>query len=283
VEPYNEPSAGWWQADGTQEGCHVSAGIQQQVLGYLRTELDARGLPGVAVAASDENSYDAATATWTGFAAATRAKVGRVNVHGYQTGDSGAARRGLYAAVRGAGKKLWQTEYGEGFAHGLYLAYNLSADLRHLHPTAWCYWQPVDASTWGLVKATYTDPTTATGTLGDVANKYFVLAQYTRHIRPGMRILDSGDQATVAGYDPAARRLVLVTVRGDSPQQVTYDLSRFTAVGTTARHWTTDAHPDGTVGQQYARAPAPTIANKRLSAALPAYSLHTFELDNVTP
>src|SRR5690242_18078480 len=198
VEPFNEPSAPWWKADGTQEGCHLSPAIQEQVLGYLRTELDARGLHDVTVAASDENSYDAATATWNGFAAATRAKVGRVNVHGYQTSDNGTARRGLYAAVHGAGRKLWNTEYGEGYAHGLYLAYNLSIDLRYLHPTAWCYWQPVDASTWGLVKATYTDPTTATGTLGDVANKYFVLAQYTRHIRPGMRLLDSGDQATVA-------------------------------------------------------------------------------------
>ncbi|MFL6072273.1 MAG: glycoside hydrolase, partial [Mycobacteriales bacterium] len=158
VEPFNEPSASWWKANGTQEGCHVSPGIQEQVIGYLRTELDARGLTGVAVAASDENSYDAATATWTGFAAATRSRVGRVNVHGYQTSDTGAARRGLYAAVHGAGKTLWQSEYGEGYAHGLYLAYNLSADLRYLHPTAWCYWQPVDAASWGLVKATYTDP-----------------------------------------------------------------------------------------------------------------------------
>jgi hypothetical protein len=144
-------------------------------------------------------------------AAATRATVGRVKVHGYQTSDGGAARRGLYAAVHGAGKKLWQTECGEGYDHGLYLAYNLSADLRHLHPTA--------------------------------------------------------------------RRLVLVTVRGDSPQQVTYDLSRFTTTGTTARHWTTDAHPDGTPGQQYAQTPALSLTGKHLSA----YSVHTFELDNATP
>jgi hypothetical protein len=122
----------------------------------------------------------------------------------------GGPARALRGRAR-AGKKPWQTECGEGYDHGLYLAYNLSADLRHLHP--------------------------------------------------------------------ATRRLVLVTVRGDSPQQVTYDLSRFTTTGTTARHWTTDAHPDGTPGQQYAQTPALPVTGKRFSA----YSVHTFELDNAIP
>jgi len=24
VDPFNEPTANWWKADGTQEGCHIS-------------------------------------------------------------------------------------------------------------------------------------------------------------------------------------------------------------------------------------------------------------------
>jgi galactan endo-1,6-beta-galactosidase len=286
VDAFNEPSANWWVADGKQLGCHVDPAIQQQVIGYLRAELDARGLTSTLVAASDENSYDAARTTWTGFPAATKASVGRVNVHGYQYGNDGAARSALYGAVHPDGKRVWQSEYGEGYAHGLYLAYAIALDLRYLHPTAWCYWQPVDGGTWGLVAATY-DTQTVSGTLGAVANKYFVYAQYARHIRPGMTIVDSGDQATVAGYDPVARRLALVTVRGGAGQRVTYDLSRCSTVtgaaGGTVRAWVTDADPGGTIGRQYQRVADLTLADKAFTAILPTNAVMSFEVDGVAP
>lgn len=61
VEPFNEPSADWWTASGTQEGCHFATNTQQTVIGYLRAELDNRGLTATRVAASDESCYDQAT------------------------------------------------------------------------------------------------------------------------------------------------------------------------------------------------------------------------------
>jgi galactan endo-1,6-beta-galactosidase len=285
VEAFNEPSARWWTEGGTQEGCHVDASIQQQVIAYLRAELDAHGLTGTHVAASDETSYDAATATWHSLTPATKSQVGRVTVHGYQYGNTTGPRATLYDAVHLDGKRLSQSEYGEGWDHGLYLAYNLSLDLHSLHPTAWSYWQPVDGATWGLVRATYPDPTAVTGILGPVTNKYFVFAQYSRHVRPGMVIIDSGDQATVAAYDPAAGRLVLVTVCGDTGQQITYNLSRFSAVGggagATVRAWITDADPNGHIGRQYVPTTGVHLTGKQLSVTLPAHSIHTFEIDNV--
>ncbi|KAK3375846.1 hypothetical protein B0T24DRAFT_591545 [Lasiosphaeria ovina] len=39
-----------------------------------------------------------------------------------------------------AGKKLWNSEYGEGDATGQRLASNLLLDFRWLKPTAWVYW-----------------------------------------------------------------------------------------------------------------------------------------------
>lgn len=154
AQPVNEPSASWWTADGTQEGCHLDPSIQQQLVSYLRTELDNRGMTGTLVSASDENSYTVAASTWNSFSSTTRAKVGRVNVHGYEYGNTGGPRTTLYNAVHASGRPLWQSEYTEGNDHGLYLAYNLSLDLRFLHPTAWCYWQPVDSSTWDWSNAT---------------------------------------------------------------------------------------------------------------------------------
>ena len=64
VEAFNEPIAGWWKASGTQEGCHFDHSTQAEVAVLLRRELDAQGLHAVAVAASDENTYDMALATW---------------------------------------------------------------------------------------------------------------------------------------------------------------------------------------------------------------------------
>jgi galactan endo-1,6-beta-galactosidase len=133
----------------------------------------------------------------------------------------------------------------------------------------------------GLIKSDYPDPTRRTGTLGPVANKYFVLAQYTRHIRPNMAIIDSGDQANVAAYDATNRRLVLVTVCGDSPRRITYDLSRFATVGGGIRSWVTDADPAGHIGRQYTPVIGVSLRGKQFAVDLPAHTVQTFEIDNV--
>jgi galactan endo-1,6-beta-galactosidase len=176
------------------------------------------------------------------------------------------------------------------------MAYNLSLDLRYLKPLAWNYWQAVDTTagdpptTWGLIQADYDDepaPGSRTGNLVGVANKYFVFAHYTRHIRRSMQILDSGDQATVAAYDASARRLVLVTVRGDTTQRVTYDLSRFTSVGGSSggavRRWTTDASPSGSIYRQYLRESDVLLSGKSLTVEHQLYTVTTLEIDNVVP
>lgn len=276
VDAFNEPAADWWRADGTQEGCHVSPSIQAQVIGHLRSELDNRGLTGTAVSASDESLYDQARSTWASFSSTTRAKIARVNVHGYQY--EGGRRDLLFNEVSAAGKPLWQSEYGDGDGTGMKMARNLTYDLRWLHPTAWVYWQAFDGLEWGLI---FCDENA--GTLGQVNPKYFVFAQYSRHIRPGMRILDPGDGNTVAAYDATARRLVLVTANFDTGQWINYDLSRFSAVGGASggvRRWmtTTDAG-----GERYVAHPTDTVLDgKRFWSWFPAHTVQTFEIDNVS-
>jgi galactan endo-1,6-beta-galactosidase len=277
VDAFNEPSATWWTSTGTQEGCHVSPSIQQQVIQYLRAELNTRGLTQTLVAASDETSYDAARSTWNSFSSTTKAAVGRVNVHGYQY--EGGRRDLLYNDVHAAGKPLWQSEYGEDTASGMRLATNLCLDMKWLHPTAWCYWQVYDGLTWGLI---YVDEDN--GTVGQVNPKYWVMAQYTRHIRPGMRIISGGaDVNTVAAYDTSAHRLVLVTANYGTAQWVTYDLSKFSSVpgaGTFIRRWITQT---GTGGERYAAHHADTQLQdgKKFWGWFPANTIQTFEVDNV--
>ncbi|TDC20540.1 beta-1,6-galactanase [Streptomyces sp. 8K308] len=277
VEPFNEPSSTWWRADGTQEGCHIDAGVQAQVLGHLRAELDRLGLSGTPISASDETSYDLARTTWASFSASTRALVDQVNVHGYQ-GASGR-RDLLYQDVSSAGKKLWNSETGQNDASGLTLATNLFLDFRWLHPTAWCYWQVMDPSPgWAMIAY---DP--ATLQPGAVQTKYYVYAQFTRHIRPGMHILGTNAGNTVAAYDPAARRLVLVAVNPGQAQTLTFDLSQFgqAAGGTGGQvsRWSTLTSGNG---DRYTHRADLRISNKTVSVPFAAGEIQTLAVDNVT-
>ncbi len=273
VEAFNEPSANWWKATGTQEGCHVGASIQAQVIQYLRAELNSRSLTSVGVSASDESFYDQARATWDSFAANTKSAVSRVNVHGYQYG--GGRRDLLYSSVAASDKKIWNSEYGDGDASGLQLASNLNLDMVWLHPTAWVYWQVVDGGGWGLVQGDRNS-----GVLGPINTKYYVMAHYTRHIREGATVLDSGDGNTFAAYDAPKRRLVLVTINYGTQQTISYDLSRFRTVqgdGGLVRRWETQIKGS----ERYGYHADTNLNGKKFSCPFPENTIQTFEIDNV--
>lgn len=276
VDPFNEPSSNWWTATGTQEGCHIDAGIQRTVLGHLRTELDRQGLSGVWISASDETSYDLARTTWNSFDGTTKGLVRQVNVHGYQGG--GGRRDLLYNDVRAAGKVLWNAETGDGDGTGLTMASNLCIDWTWLHPTAWCYWQVMDPST-GWAAIAYNPSTLAPGA---VQPKYYVLAQFTRHIRPGMRILNTGVNYAAAAYDQAARRLIIVAVNTGAAQTLTFNLSGFGQVtggtGGQVPRWTTV--PAG--GDRYTARTDLRVNGKSVSVPFPAGSVQTIQIDGVS-
>lgn len=275
VEALNEPISDYWTATGTQEGCHFDVSTQATVIEYLRSELDSHGLPHVMVAASDETSYDLARSTWESLGSTAQSKIAKVNVHGYQY--EGGRRDLLYDDVHAAGKVLWNSEYGEADGTGLRLAKNLTLDFRWLHPTAWVYWQVLDGGGWGLIQADEN-----AGTVGAVNTKYYVLAQFTRHIKPGMTIIDGGEANTVAAYDHAAKRLVLVTTNYDAAQTITYDLSRFRVAGGGSGglvpRWTTATGG----GDAYAYRADTYLSGKTFSCAFGANTVQTFQIDNVT-
>ncbi|MFI9171504.1 beta-1,6-galactanase [Streptomyces lincolnensis] len=278
VDPFNEPSSTWWTATGTQEGCHMDASVQAAVLPYMRSELDSRGLTGVRISASDETSYDLARTTWNSFGASTKALVNQFNVHGYQ-GSSGR-RDLLYTdVVTTSGKKLWNSETGDGDGSGYTMAFNLLYDFRWLHPTAWVYWQVMDPTAgWGVIK--YDGSTLQAGA---IETKYYVLAQFSRHLRPGMRILDTGVSYAVAGYDASARRLVIVALNtSTSAQTLTFDLSRFTTVtggsGGVVPRWNTVT----TGGDKYASYSNTFLSGKTVAVPFAAKAVQTLQIDGVT-
>ncbi|WP_282699273.1 glycoside hydrolase [Streptomyces sp. CC219B] len=278
VDPFNEPASTWWTATGTQEGCHLDPAVQAAVLPYMRSELDKRGLTGVRISASDETNYDTARSTWSSFNPSTKALVSQVNVHGYQ--GTGGRRDLLHTdVVTTAGKKLWNSETGDGDGTGLSMARNLCYDFRWLHPTAWCYWQVMDPTTgWAMIAydATTLQPTT-------VQPKYYVMAQFSRHIRPGMTILDTGVSYAAAAYDATARRLVIVAVNtATTAQTLTFDLSRFTTVtggsGGLVPRWNT-VTGGGDMYRSYANT---FLSGKSVSATFAAGAVQTLQVDGVT-
>jgi galactan endo-1,6-beta-galactosidase len=158
---------------------------------------------------------------------------------------------------------------------GLQAATNIMLDLVHLQPTAWMLWQIVDVRRWGLV-----DGDVDKGTLGGILNRHFVLAQFTRHIRRGMEMISGGQPNTVAAYDAAAHKLVIVSLNSGAAQKFTYDLSRFGRVpadGAVVRRWSTDTGS----GDRYRLRTDTQIAGKRFSAACSTSSIQTFEIDGV--
>ncbi|WP_406169575.1 beta-1,6-galactanase [Streptomyces sp. NBC_00996] len=278
VEAFNEPSSSWWTATGTQEGCHMDASVQSAVLPYLRSELDKRGLTGTKISASDETSYDLARTTWNSFSSTTKGYVNQVNVHGYQ--GSGGRRDLLYTdAATTAGKGLWNSEYGDSDGTGLTLASNLLLDFRWLHPTAWVYWQVMDPSS-GWATIAY-DASTLTP--GAIQTKYYVMAQFTRHIRPGMTIVDTGVDYAVAAYDATAKRLVIAAVnKSSSAQTLTFDLSRFTTVsggtGGLVPRWNTLTSGSG---DRYTSHSDTQLSGKSVAVPFAAGAVQTLQVDGV--
>jgi galactan endo-1,6-beta-galactosidase len=273
VDPFNEPSSNYWHANGTQEGCKIDATTQRSVLAHLRTELDRQGLTGTWVSASDETSYDLARTTWNSFDAATKGRVRQVNVHGYQ-GLSG--RRDLLGNdVRAAGKVLWNTEHGDSDGSGMQTARCLLMDFRWLKPTAWCYWQVMDPTAgWGAIRYDGN-----AGQAGAVETKLYVLAQFTRHIRPGMRILGTGVDYAVAAYDAGARRLVVVAANVGAAQTLTLDLSRFgQAPDGVVTRWSTLTSGSG---DRYTRRQDVRVAGKVVRVPFAAGSVQTLQVDGV--
>uniref|UniRef100_A0AAV1VMF7 Endo-beta-1,6-galactanase-like domain-containing protein n=1 Tax=Peronospora matthiolae TaxID=2874970 RepID=A0AAV1VMF7_9STRA len=277
VEPFNEPSSPWWTFPGGQEGCHFALSTQNSVLLHLREHLNRFGLKNVVIATSDENSPPLALSTLTFMSASPNvmATFGKVNTHGYEglSPYRGKDRGPLKTLITKSGKKLWDSEYGEADGSGLKMAESIALDINEMGVSAFVYWQALDGAGWGLVQS---NP--AEGTISTPNMKYYVLAQYTRHIRPGMAILSTNNKQTVVAYDAASKVLVVVMVNvADAVTNITFDLSSFKSVAGPVGAWTTETSGSG---GRYKPSKI-ELTGKSFSAAIPAASVMTFEISGV--
>lgn len=294
VTPFNEPLAGWWIYPVIQEGANIPIDAQAETLGYLREELNARGLTDVTIAASDENTMTQAQAGYQGLLnrnvavngrsinAATL--VGKLNVHGYnglEPWRDDAARRSLRRTL--GDKRVWMTEYGDGDGSGLFLAQSIVADINQLGVSGWMYWQPLEPySAWGLINGQYSAPADETSpTRGQPwwihTSKYHTFAQFTRFLRPGYQIIGSNDSRSVVAHDPVSRKLVLITLNEGPARTVRYDLSGFAAVGAGPATVTTTTFD----GARLMSTSTAALTGKRLELQLPANAVSSIEIKGI--
>jgi galactan endo-1,6-beta-galactosidase len=289
IELFNEPIAGWWKADGTQEGCHFDAATQESALSHLPAALVAAGAPAMRVAASDESRIDMAISTWGAFGPSTRAVIDQFNVHGYQEGGD---RAGLYdAVVVKGGKILHDSEYGDGDGTGGEMAQSILADFAALHMRAWAYWQIIDvAAGWGMREgAVNADNTDAS--LGVVNTKWYALTQFSRHIRPGALILSTADgqeSMSAAAFDAARNNTLTVIVQNAADVdavEVLVDLSALKSVPQgPCLAWITSTLSATPMANASHSPIAGLIVDDKKSVALimPAWSILTLEVQGVS-
>ncbi|MFH9727511.1 RICIN domain-containing protein [Streptomyces sp. NPDC017254] len=290
ISPVNEPNTAYWRAGGRQEGSHWDPASQARMITTLRAGLDARGI-GTPIAAMDETNPSTARANWEQYAPAVRDSVGRVNTHTYGT----SGRTGVRDIAKGEATPLWMSEVDLGgsvpqsftdMSPGLDLAGRINDDIRELEPRAWVLWQAVEDyenmtpehenANWGLIQTDFTPADAATEPLRK-NKKYGVMAQYSRFVRPGARVLATDDPDTLAAVRPGGQGLVLVhTNRSGGARELTLDLDGFATVGGTVERYTTDATRDVLRGTDL------TTAGRTLKATVGAGSVTTFVLPGVT-
>lgn len=287
VDPFNEPWAPSfrWPSGCTshcQEGANFAPTVppgqtspQHQIVSDLCTDLlDSPDLfTRTGVSATDENTPGGTLSDYN-TAGLSATCLSQVNTHGY----GGPSQRANVPQLATLPYPVWMSEYGNngpsGSADGgLALARQIALDLQYLRPSAWVYWQAVEADSpgnWGLFDdsnfpsappAGWPGNTDAAGrTDAGYTYRYYALAQYSPFIRPGDIMLKAtrpgtSQTFTVAAEDPASGTIVLVTTncRGSSENVATgpacspatqdrtvqYNLGNLAADGSSVRAWRT--------------------------------------------
>ncbi|GCE09884.1 hypothetical protein KDAU_72130 [Dictyobacter aurantiacus] len=289
IEPFNEPTPGYWNYDGDQEGTNVSTVTQNTIVNKLGAKLDQTGVSAYSqVSAPDDTSVDRSNNDYNSYDGSAKGYVAQYNTHTY--GGSTGDRDYAYNNIGQAGnKRLWMSEWGAGaqsspIAAGITLSQEILTDEQHLHPSSWVIWQAADNyfssggsgnngsinDLWGLA---------STDSNGNIIypSRYYAMGNYSKFVRPGYKMIENSDSNTFSAYDAGSQTLVLVSTNSSSSStNVTYNLSNFNSVGSSATPYQT------TASQNLAQLANVSITNNAFTSTLPAQSITTFVIHNVT-
>ncbi|MBN1696149.1 MAG: hypothetical protein JW881_01435 [Spirochaetales bacterium] len=290
LEPMNEPNAGWWSANGGQEGCHFDKNLQRDIIREVKSKLDEKGLS-TKIAAMDETGIDDTIDSYNSYDATTKSRIYQINTHVY----SGSRRSELHDIAARDGKLLWQSECdGSGasapfdeYPHnhndivpGLDIAMRITRDMREMRPDGWIFWQAVESEqaqlslnkNWGLIHADFENGTEASY----LTKKYYAVAQYSKAIRPGYVMIDINNSEAVAFMGTADKKLVIVQRNASgSDISYTYNVSGFDTVGSAAAVYRTSS------SENYTRLSDISLSAKQFSSTARAQSITTYVISGV--
>ena len=293
AEAMNEPQLWCWQQySPKQEGCHFRPGkAQSEMILQLQKAMREKGLGDVLLCGTDETSIDTQAFSYMLLSQEAKQALGRIDTHSY----SGIIQPWLKQTAVGSGKNLWMSESDSGKTAGknagemgaaLWLAKRIESDMNGLNPSAWIIWQAIasyyssteyngrkdgdirdldlNGGYWGVAFSNHDNDTII------LTKKYYAFGQYTRFIRPGMRMLQASGQ-TVAAYDEKENKVVMVVYNTDAKEKkVSFDLSAFTTVGTSAKGVRTDNSAN------WKDIGSTRINEKTLEVTLPGHSVTTY-------
>ena len=269
VTPMNEPNSDWWVYGGAQPGCAIGAAQQSRVVVDLRSQLNALNLSAVGIDASEDYDPSITLSSLDGYSTAGLNDVSVISTHSYNPS-------GLVAMRNQAGawqKPVWTAEYGDGDATGITMARRIHDDIAEMWAQAWVYWQVCDYAGWGCISNSLDG---SGDTSYSLAEKFYVLGQFSQFISPGSQILNVGDSNSLAAYNSTSNSLVMVTVN-DSANAYTagFDLGGFSGLPAQATLYRTSP----TENQHQLSV---SLTNTTLVSLIPAGSVSTFVLNNAT-
>jgi len=291
LDPLNEPENSWNKI-GNQEGASFDQRSQDELINRVGQSLAAKSITATTIAAPD-SWVPGAKSHFDNYSTSAKSYISTINTHTYFTTNDGQVA--LRRTAKDWQKDLWMSEFGAGEVplgqQGLYsdptqvqpainLASQIVTDMTYLRPSVWLLWDGIESwemndkenTSWGLIWGKYNDPAQTY----TVAKQYYGYGNFTKFIRPGYQLIESGDDQTLAAYDPAGQKLVLVAYNdGSSARSFTYDLSKFSGLTTASRYRTSGS-------ENLAQLSALSVSSNRLPVTLNAKSITTFVLSGVS-
>lgn len=277
VDPFNEPTAGWWKGTNNQEGCNFK-NEQPRMVKSLGRSLVAKGLfPTTHVSVADENSISAAISGIKTYDDSALSFVSQINTHGY-SGRSAANFTSMASLATSKKKTLWMSESGPLSGTGgqdisMFMAQNIIEDLKLMKVSAWIDWQSyAGGGDWETIIIDKS-------TLAVVPSKRcFMQAAFGRFIRPGSQIIESSDPNTLAALVPRTGNLVVIVRNGGTASvNYTFDLSKVSILPT-------NVHVYQFLVSSYkvlSKLPDVSITNKQFSITAPAQSVTSCAIPGV--
>lgn len=275
--PMNEPVGTDWLFDnGKQEGCDIDPGQQARLVNDLRAQLNVQS-PSTGIDAAEDFSESDSFSDLNSYTNGAFPYVSLVSTHTYSANDAGP----LGNVAVSSRKPLWVSEYGDGDATGLIMAQRIHDDITGMGASAWVYWQVVDnAGGWGFLYNPLVAPTNSSFTTNYTINqKFYVMGQFSEFVSRGCNIISVNDSYTLAAFNPTNSTLVLVMANTNtSGFDVTYNLGAFTSLPAQVAVYQTA----GALGEDITSLPSLPVLAGEFTAAIPAQSVTTFVLSNVS-